>query len=187
VKACVLLVDDEANVRESLKRILRKEPYEVVTADSGITALDVLASRRIDVVVSDESMPYLPGSKFLGIVRQKYPSTVRIMLTGHASLESAIRAINEGEVFRFLTKPCNHAEMLRAIRDGLLTKNLVDESTRLLTTARQRRTALDDLERQYPGITRVNRLEGGHIPLNMEINDTNLERLIEDLRSESET
>jgi two-component system probable response regulator PhcQ len=103
----VLFVDDEPHVTESLKRALRKEPYEVLSANSADEALEVLARQPVDVVISDEKMPGMQGSEFLAVVCKQYPETIRIIMTGHGSIEAAIRAINEGEIYRFLTKPCN--------------------------------------------------------------------------------
>jgi DNA-binding NtrC family response regulator len=150
---------------EGIRNALRKEPYDIVTATSAVLALKTLTTRPIDVVVSDEQMPGLSGSKLLATVRQMYPTTVRIMLTGCASLEAAIRAINEGEVYRFLTKPCNLTELAQVLRSALLLKNLVHESTGLLATARQQRVVLEELEREHPGITRVKRSASGCIVL----------------------
>lgn len=161
----VLFVDDEPALLEGICNTLRKEPYDIVTATSATLALETLTKRPVDVVVSDEQMPGLSGSKFLATVRQMYPTTVRIMLTGCASLEAAIRAINEGEIYRFLTKPCNSAELAQVLRSALLLKDLVRESTGLLATARRQRVVLEDLERDHPGITRVQRSDSGRIVL----------------------
>jgi len=118
----VLLVDDEPHVTEALKRVLREEAYDIRTASSARTALQILAREAVDVVVSDERMPGMSGSEFLATVRRSYPNTVRILLTGHANLEAAVRAINEGEIYRFLTKPCKEADLTRAIEHALRRK-----------------------------------------------------------------
>ena len=118
----VLLVDDEPHVTEALKRVLREEAYDIRTASSARTALQILARETVDVVVSDERMPGMSGSEFLATVRRSYPNTVRILLTGHANLEAAVRAINEGEIYRFLTKPCKEADLTRAIEHALRRK-----------------------------------------------------------------
>jgi two-component system probable response regulator PhcQ len=73
----------------------------------------------VDVVISDEKMPGMSGSEFLSLVRQEYPDTIRIILTGYGSLESAIRAINEGEIYRLFTKPCNVIDLAITIRLAL--------------------------------------------------------------------
>jgi len=90
MKSVVLFVDDEPSFTDSLKRILRKEPYEILSAGSADEALMILDGQVVDVVVSDEKMPGMSGSEFLSIVSKRYPETIRIMLTGHASLDRYI-------------------------------------------------------------------------------------------------
>ncbi|MEM9743728.1 MAG: EAL domain-containing protein [Pseudomonadota bacterium] len=106
--ASVLLVDDEPSIVNALRRALRTEGYELRTAASGQEALAVLASQSVDVVVSDYRMPGMTGTELLSAVRQRYPETVRLMLTGEADMQAVIEAINEGAIYKFLTKPwCN--------------------------------------------------------------------------------
>ena len=92
--ATILFVDDEPNVTDGLKRALRREPYEFLTATSGAAALKILEGQYVDVVVSDEQMPGLSGSVFLSMVRKQFPHTIRMILSGHASLDAAVRAIH---------------------------------------------------------------------------------------------
>src|SRR2546425_2358089 len=149
----VLLVDDEPHVTEALKRVLREEAYDIRTASSARTALQILAREAVDVVVSDERMPGMSGSEFLATVRRSYPNTVRILLTGHASLEAAVRAINEGEVYRFLTKPCKEADLTRAIEHALQRKERLIASQPPFVTTEGQSAPLHELEQEYPGIT----------------------------------
>ena len=127
----IMIVDDEPPVRELLMDAFALEPWEVLCAGTAEEALDILAREPVDVVVSDEKMPGMSGSEFLAVVRQQYPDTIRMILTGHASLESAIRAINEGEIYRFFTKPCNMVDLIVTIRQALQQKELMDENQRL--------------------------------------------------------
>jgi two-component system probable response regulator PhcQ len=110
--ATILLVDDEINVTEALKRSLRRKEYTFLTAISAAAAQDILARQHIDVVISDEQMPGISGSEFLSKVRKQYPHTIRMILSGQTSLEAAVRAINDGEVHRFFLKPCNPTDLL---------------------------------------------------------------------------
>jgi DNA-binding NarL/FixJ family response regulator len=113
----VLLVDDDDAVLAALEDALHREPYEVLTTRSGEEALSLLQRTSVDVVVSDEEMPGIRGSELLALVRDKHPETTRLLLTGHATLDSAIRAINEGQVFQYVTKPVDtrrFTEILRA-------------------------------------------------------------------------
>jgi len=178
----VLLVDDEPHVVEGLKRALRKEPYEIVSANSAEDALDLMKRETFDVVISDELMPGMPGSEFLAVVLQQYPDTVRIILTGHANLETALRAINQGQIYRFLTKPVNGSELTITIRQAIQHKALMSESRRLLRTVRQQHSVLEDLEKENPGITDVYRDETGAIILDE--NDGDIDVLIEEISNE---
>ena len=159
----ILLVDDEPKVTAALKRALRQEPYEVFTADSAAAALQILATNDIDVVISDERMPGMSGSVFLGQVRQSSPDTVRIILSGQANLEDAVRAINEGEIYRFFIKPFNATDLSITIRQAIQHKQLVKQSRRLLREYQKQNAVIDELERNSPGITHLPTDEGGAI------------------------
>jgi two-component system, probable response regulator PhcQ len=116
--ATILLVDDEPNVTDALKRALRREPYELLTATSAFAAQQILERQHVDVVVSDEQMPGMSGSELLSSVRKQFPHTIRMILSGQASLEAAVRAINEGEVYRFFLKPCNPTDLSTGAQYG---------------------------------------------------------------------
>jgi EAL domain-containing protein (putative c-di-GMP-specific phosphodiesterase class I) len=115
----VLLVDDEPELLAGLRLALRKEPFDLLTASSGREGLALLEQHPVALVVSDERMPEMPGSVFLTEVRLRHPDVERVVLTGQASMEATIAAINDARVFRFLTKPCRPDELATAIRDGL--------------------------------------------------------------------
>jgi two-component system probable response regulator PhcQ len=159
----VLFVDDDTNFIDAQKRRLRGEPYDVIGASSVGEALAILEGDKIDVVVSDEKMPGTPGSVFLSAVFKDYPDIIRIMLTGHGSLEVAIKAINEGQIYRFLTKPCHEVDLKNTIRQSLEHKQLLDSSKRLLRVVQHQSRMLADLEQKNPGITRVSRDSNGAV------------------------
>ena len=148
----ILLVDDEPNVTSALSKVLRSQPYEILVARSGQSALAILHEHEIQVVVSDERMPGMSGSQLLATVRKLYPTTVRIMLTGHANTEAAIRAINEGEVYRFFSKPCNAEELSATIRQALEHHELQEKSRELLQEFRRKNSMIEELESRHPGI-----------------------------------
>jgi CheY-like chemotaxis protein len=104
-RVSILCVDDEPNVLEGLSLMLRRR-YDVVTAPSGAAGLEALQKRSMAVVISDMRMPGMDGATFLSRSREAVPDAVRILLTGQSELESAIAAVNQGQIFRFLTKPC---------------------------------------------------------------------------------
>lgn len=159
----VLFVDDEPHILGGLRDALRKFPFTILTATGGAQALSLLESQEVDAVVSDERMPGMTGSEFLSIVRQKHPQTIRIILTGQASLPAAIRAINEGEVYRFLTKPCAAVDLAVTIQRALQLRNLARESARLLARTREQDRILLELEDKHPGISAVKRGQDGAI------------------------
>ena len=131
-KPRVLCVDDEPNVLEGLSLILRRG-YEVVLAGSGEAGLEVLArDGTIAAVVSDMRMPGMDGATFLGKARTVLPDATRVLLTGHAELASAIAAINEGRIFRFLTKPCPPPVLVAAVEAGVELHRLVTSERVLL-------------------------------------------------------
>lgn len=161
----VLLVDDEPKILSGLRLALRKFPFHLITAESAREALRLLDEQPIDVIVTDERMPEMSGSQLLATVRQRHPGTARIILTGQASLEAAIRAINEGEVYRFLTKPCNAAELAVTIEQAVQLRQLTEQSTRLLTRAQKQQALLRELESRHPGISELEVDAGGAIVL----------------------
>ena len=159
----VLLVDDDRHIIDALKRALRHEPYEILSANSAENALNIMAGEHVDAVVSDEKMPGMSGSEFLAAVCREYPDTIRIILTGHATLEVAIRAINEGEIYRFFTKPWNDFDLAITIRQALRQKELIIQNRLLLKKIKEQSSVLQELEKKYPGITRVKKDSSGTI------------------------
>jgi EAL domain-containing protein (putative c-di-GMP-specific phosphodiesterase class I) len=119
IRPKVLFVDDDPSVLGNVRRSLWREPMDVLTANSGADALVLLADQEIDVVVSDEKMPQMGGAELLTHVRERHPDTCRILLSGQADLEAALRAINDARVFRFLTKPCPPPLLAACIWDAL--------------------------------------------------------------------
>jgi len=151
----ILLVDDEANVLSALKRALFDELLEIISVTSAEEALEIMQEMDFKVVVSDERMIGMQGSEFLCQVREHYPHTVRIMLTGHATLEAAMKAVNEGEIYRFFSKPWNDHDLKFAIRSAIERYDLEAENRRLLAAVKQQSLEIKVLEKRYPGISRV--------------------------------
>lgn len=184
-KSKLLLVDDEPNLTSALVRSLDRSQFEIFTADSAQKGLMILAGNDIDVVVSDERMPGMTGSQFLSEVRKQWPNTIRMILSGQADLEAAVRAINEGEVFRFLLKPCHPTELQATILQGLQHKKLVTQSRRLLMEHQKTQNLLEELEKANPGITRIELDEDGAITLEDDPGSTeDVQSLLDDLERE---
>jgi two-component system probable response regulator PhcQ len=118
----VLFVDDERLVLEGLRDGLRKFRFHVESAESAERGLEILANTEIDVVISDERMPQMSGSEFLALVCERYPETLRIMLSGERGPAAGTRALYEAEVFRFVHKPCSPAELVLIIMEGLAAR-----------------------------------------------------------------
>jgi len=161
----VLVVDDDIGVIDGLKRALHKEPYDVLTAISAAEALEILSHAPVDVIISDEKMPGMSGLNLLAIVARDYPNTVPMLLTGHATTQMAVRAINEGLIYRFFMKPCNEADLAASIRHVLRQKDLLCHGRRLLLLVRRQYMLLQELEEAYPGITKVKRDHTGAVVL----------------------
>jgi DNA-binding NtrC family response regulator len=103
-RPAILIVDDDANLVQGLELGLRKE-YRLLAAPDPGTALRILGSQHVDVVLADHRMPGMNGLEFLRLVRNRHPDTVRMVMTGEVTAELAIQALNEAEVYRFLRKP----------------------------------------------------------------------------------
>jgi response regulator RpfG family c-di-GMP phosphodiesterase len=128
----ILCVDDEPKVLEGLERVMHRK-CTLLTATSGEEALRLLAGPEpIDVIVSDMRMPRMNGAALLAECRKRSPDTVRLLLTGQADLESAISAVNDGHVFRFLTKPCPSPVFLEALTAAIEQHRLVTSERVLL-------------------------------------------------------
>lgn len=153
----VLMVDDDPYLLDSMRRTLRSEPYTVLTSHSGEEALDILDSTPVDVIISDQEMPGMSGTTFLKCVCERHPAITRIMLTGKATLDSAIEAINDGGISRFLLKPCDPIDLVMSIRQGLQRHRLIVAANRLLQKNARQSELLSQLERKYPNITKVER------------------------------
>ncbi|MBN1394600.1 MAG: response regulator [Pirellulales bacterium] len=139
----VLLVDDDKNLLMGLVRALRDQPFEIFTAQNGDDAIWMMKTREIDVIVADERMPGLSGCELMAWVAANCPDVMRIVLTGHGKMETAIRAINETDVYRFFTKPCNETRLALAIHDAIEEKDSRERSRRMLEENQRR---LRDLE-----------------------------------------
>jgi diguanylate cyclase (GGDEF)-like protein/PAS domain S-box-containing protein len=130
-KRTLLLVDDEANVIASLKRLFRKDGHTILSASSGAEGLEILAQNKVDVIISDQRMPGMTGVEFLRAAKASYPDTIRIVLSGYTELQSVTDAINEGAIYRFLTKPWEDEQLRDHIRRAFEYKELQEENQQL--------------------------------------------------------
>lgn len=114
----LLVLDDEENIRRALLRLLRPEGYRILSAATADEAFEMLATNHVQVVLSDQRMPGMNGTEFLGRVKMLYPDTVRMVLSGYTDLASVTEAINVGAIYKFLTKPWEDEALRAQIRDA---------------------------------------------------------------------
>ena len=115
----ILFVDDEYNILQSLKRLFFEYPeFEILTALSAEEGAGILATREVDVLISDEKMPKIAGSQFVHYVKERFPDVVRCILTGYANPENILKAVNKGEVYRYLVKPWNDGDLISTVRSA---------------------------------------------------------------------
>lgn len=112
----ILLVDDEAPVLSSLRRLMRPLKCNLHTAESAASALEILEQHPVDLVISDMRMPEVSGDQLLAEVAQRWPDTERVVMTGYSDTQSAIDAINKGRISRFMTKPWDDSEVLKVVQ-----------------------------------------------------------------------
>ena len=163
----ILIVDDEELVLKSIVRVLRNENYQILTAQSGEKGLTVLKDYDVNLVISDQKMPGMNGLDFLRRIKRDYPQILTIMLTGQAELEIAMRAINEAGVYKFILKPWNDSDLKITVKRVLETLELVCERDLLLQQVRAQDTFLEDLEKEFPGISKVERDKDGYIIIDL--------------------
>jgi len=145
VAPTLLLVDDEPGILSALRRLLRPAGYTIHTAESGKAGLEILEREAVDLVLSDMRMPEMDGAKFLEQVRNRWPKTMRILLTGYADVTSTIEAINRGEIFRYVAKPWDDNDLTLVVRDALERQRLEKENIRLLALTQDQNEELKDL------------------------------------------
>ncbi|OGQ54311.1 MAG: two-component system response regulator [Deltaproteobacteria bacterium RIFCSPLOWO2_02_FULL_53_8] len=141
----ILLVDDEDAILNSLRRVLRNQPYELFFARGGEDALVLLEQHAIDVVVSDARMPGMDGATLLSEVNKRKPDCMTILLTGYAEIDTIVKAINEGQIYRYISKPWNDEELLMTLRQALAMQHAERERRRLVVLTRRQNEALREL------------------------------------------
>jgi len=176
----VLFVDDEPALLRVIARSLQGLSFRVVTADGAAEALAVMRAGAVDVLVSDIDMPGMTGLELVKIVRREFPSTVRMLLTGAATMARTLEAINEGEVHRFFTKPFD-AALFHTTMTGLVERI---ERLRRDGELEARRAALAEfhawVDEVYPGTLQIVRNAQGEIVIEPPLNEL---RLLDELSS----
>ncbi len=157
-KPLIVCVDDDESMLAAVSRTLRRDPaFEVRASTSVAQVIDWIQNDQVAVLVSDYEMPEMTGAQLAGIAKRLKPETVRILLTGRRTLDTAIDGINQGEIFRFLNKPFEDKQLRQAVHEG------VQRNAEMLAMSgerqrHERREALRGaLEAEYPGISTVER------------------------------
>lgn len=174
-RPAILILDDEQYVVESLQRTLRHDNWEVVIETSPVRATEILAAGGIDIIISDIDMPEMSGLEFIALARQHHPEVVRILLTGDASMQSALRAINDGAVHKYLTKPWSSHELRELLRDTVLRLDAFRQEAMGERAAAATVSRRQECEARYPGIGAVSRIDGAYL--------LNEARVVESLRA----
>jgi putative nucleotidyltransferase with HDIG domain len=141
----LLLVDDEPSILSALRRLFRPQGYRILTAEGGAAGLAIMEGEAVNLVISDMRMPEMDGATFLKQVRERWPQTKRILLTGYADITSTVSAINEGEIYRYIAKPWDDKEMLAVVREACEHQRLEQENRRLTELTQAQNEALKTL------------------------------------------
>jgi len=144
----LLLVDDEENILQTMRRLYRRNGYRILTASSGKEGLEILKENQVGVIVSDQRMPEMSGVEFLSEVKVLYPETIRIVLSGYTELESVTDAVNRGAIYKFLTKPWNDEVLRDHIEEAFVNYELTHENKRLTSDLKCSNDLLKDANKE---------------------------------------
>jgi len=136
----ILFVDDDENILSAIRRELMGEAYEMLSATNGQEALEIMEGRDVSVLIADFRMPEMDGMELLKVAKEKYPATIRMMISGHANITILLKAINENIIYKFITKPWKDSEELKSIvQQAINYYNLRRERDLLLAEVQQYR------------------------------------------------
>lgn len=158
-KHTLLVVDDEPDVVKSVQDLLRFD-YKVLGATRAVDALELIRAQPVHVVLTDQRMPEMTGVDFLRRLREQFPDTVRLLITGYADIRAVIDAINQGNVYRYITKPWEPEELQAVVREAVERYDLAAERKRLVEELKQTN---DQLRATNEELTRANALKGAFI------------------------
>lgn len=153
-KHTILCVDDEENILQSLKRLLRKEGYNLLTAENAIVALELLKENDVHLVVCDQRMPDMGGTEFLSKVKEEYPDIVRVILTGYTDVDSITKSVNTGNIYKILLKPWNDNNLKLEIKRCLEQYNLVQTNRELQNTILEQNKELRKINENLEAMVR---------------------------------
>jgi signal transduction histidine kinase len=146
-KHTILVVDDEPDVVKSVSDLLRRD-YRILGAARATDGLDIMKHEEVHVVMTDQRMPGMSGVEFLGRLRGDHPEAIRLLFTGYADIRAVIDAINQGNVYRYITKPWDPDELQTIIREAVERYDLIVQRKRLLEQLQEKNTQLEDAVRR---------------------------------------
>jgi DNA-binding NtrC family response regulator len=160
----ILAVDDDPDILTALRRALTPLGVQLILTEDPTEVLDILAEQPISLLISDIDMPQMTGLELMTQVRQAHPNVVRMLLTGRTSFDSAMSAINQGEVHRYLNKPFEPSELRKLVREALARSADLARTSRAGLQAARQRQLLEQLEAEHPGMTKLVRdSEGAYL------------------------
>ncbi len=164
----VLLVDDEPLILRALSRLLRCDSYDTLTASSGQEALEIIRGTPVQLLITDNIMPGMTGVELIRQVKQCSPDTIRIILSGQADMESVLKAINEGEAYRFVLKPWHDVDLQITVNIALAQYKLNEDVKMLREQLRAKTAIIESLRARHPEIFRemddASRQQGKEVP-----------------------
>ncbi|MFZ1684197.1 MAG: response regulator [Candidatus Zixiibacteriota bacterium] len=146
----VLFVDDEPYILKSLSRLFRGDPVTILTSFSAEEALAVLRAQPVQVLVTDNIMPGMSGVELTKKVKELYPDTMRIILSGQSDIDAVIKAVNEGEAYRFLLKPWIDMDLKATVNIALAHHKLLVDNRRLMAELTEKSELLTSIQKRHP-------------------------------------
>ena len=143
----LLIVDDEPGVLQALKRLFFRQ-YDVEMASGGAEALALLETQSFDMIISDIRMPNMNGAELLKNCFQKYPQMIRVLLTGYSDIESAVKAVNEGNIYRYISKPWDNDHLRAVVAEAIETRELRAQNVRLNAHIVEQNSELERLNKE---------------------------------------
>jgi DNA-binding NtrC family response regulator len=160
-KWSILIVDDDQHILDSLRRTLAREEFDLTCVNDPQSAIDLMSQKSFDLLLSDIDMPGISGHEVMKTANRLQPKMIRVFVTGRSGMETAVRAINEGEVHRFVRKPFQAEDLRELVRAALDRKAELDLVSEASSRTHRRSQLFEQLEIEHPGITKVSLDENG--------------------------
>ncbi|MDD5487833.1 MAG: response regulator [Candidatus Omnitrophica bacterium] len=164
----ILIVDDQVEIINSLKRVLRDDEYRISEALDAVRATEIITVEKVDLIICDYKLGGANGMELLQKVSSSHPETITILITAHPDLNMAIEAINKGSIYKFIIKPWDNEDMRVTVKRALQHKGLITRNRELLNEIRKRDAMLDQIEKEYPGLMSLKRDGNGNIVIEVE-------------------